>query len=299
MIDHPVPEVLQPWSHRTGHGFTVRGYITADTGKPLIHFLHGNGFSGLTYWAMLTHLLDDFDIMLSDVQGHGDSDAGDRFIGWNQNAELIGNVLQSKIRERENPHVYGVAHSFGGALTTLMAAKHPALFDRLVLLDPVYFPSEMIFVMSGLHLLGLSSRMPLPKQARRRQQSWASRSAAEHYFRGRGVFRGWDDTALKCYVDFALHRTESGDVALKCPPWIESRIFSSWPRKLWPAISRLECETSLVMAEHTFSFARRSASRAERRNPQVSVLNVPGSHCFMQERPQETAQQVRQLLRVS
>ena len=47
----------------------------------MLHFLHGNGLSSLTYAPMLRHLSEHFDLFLSDVQGHGDSDHGSRFRG--------------------------------------------------------------------------------------------------------------------------------------------------------------------------------------------------------------------------
>ena len=34
---------LLPWSHDTSAGFTLRGWHTPPSGKPLLHFLHGNG----------------------------------------------------------------------------------------------------------------------------------------------------------------------------------------------------------------------------------------------------------------
>ena len=79
---------LIPWSHPTSAGFTVRGWHSVPSGRPLLHFLHGNGFCGRTYEPMLRHLAGHFDLWLSDVQGHGDSDHGGIFIGWNRNAEL-------------------------------------------------------------------------------------------------------------------------------------------------------------------------------------------------------------------
>ena len=80
--------LLQPWSHSCSAGFTLRGWHTPPSGKPLLHFLHGNGFCGRTYEPLLRLLAADFDLWLCDVQGHGDSDHGGRFHGWNRSAEL-------------------------------------------------------------------------------------------------------------------------------------------------------------------------------------------------------------------
>lgn len=40
---------LIPWSHDCSEGFTLRGWRSPASGKPLLHFLHGNGFCCLAY----------------------------------------------------------------------------------------------------------------------------------------------------------------------------------------------------------------------------------------------------------
>ena len=53
---------LLPWSHPTSAGFTLSGWHTPPSGKPLLHFLHGNGFCGRTYEPMLAGLAEHFDL---------------------------------------------------------------------------------------------------------------------------------------------------------------------------------------------------------------------------------------------
>jgi len=130
---------LTPWSYPTREGFTLRGWHTVPSGKPVIHFLHGNGFCGLVYEPMLARLSEHFDLWLCDVQGHGDSDHPGVFLGWNRNAELAVEAFQAHRTLWGNAPVYGVGHSFGGVLTCLIMAEHPELFQRSVLLDPVLF----------------------------------------------------------------------------------------------------------------------------------------------------------------
>lgn len=79
---------LIAWAYDTRDGFTLRGWHTPPSGKPLIHFIHGNGFCARAYEPMLRALSKHFDLWLSDVQGHGDSDPGERFVGWNRCADL-------------------------------------------------------------------------------------------------------------------------------------------------------------------------------------------------------------------
>ena len=51
---------LQSWSYACSEGFTLRGWHTPPSGKPLLHFLHGNGFCGRAYEPMMQHLAEHF-----------------------------------------------------------------------------------------------------------------------------------------------------------------------------------------------------------------------------------------------
>ena len=136
---------LKQWEYSVSAGYTVRGYYTEPTGKPVIHFLHGNGYCGLVYEEMLAPLTEHYDLFISDIQGHGESDVGGHFRGWNRNAELCTEVWQHYKNELwgDVPSV-ALGHSFGAVLSALMMANHPDLFDRGILLDPVFLNKSLM-----------------------------------------------------------------------------------------------------------------------------------------------------------
>ena len=110
---------LKQWEYALSNGFTVRGFYTEPTGRPVIHFVHGNGYCGLVYEQMLEPLAKHYDIFISDIQGHGDSDVGGHFRGWNRNAEFCAEVWQD-FQKQFWPDVPAIAmgHSFGGVMST-------------------------------------------------------------------------------------------------------------------------------------------------------------------------------------
>jgi pimeloyl-ACP methyl ester carboxylesterase len=286
---------LLPWSHPCSAGFTLRGWHSAPSGKPLLHFLHGNGFCGRAYEPLLSLLARDFDLWLCDAQGHGDSDHGGRFHGWNRSAELaVEAFAASRDRFGEVPR-FACGHSFGGVLTGLILASEPRLFQRAVLLDPVLFPPAMIGVMALSELLGLQERRALVRQARGRRERWADRAAAWSGLHGRGIFRGWSDAALHAYVEHALRNVDGG-VELKCRPSREAEIFASYPRRLWRALARVETATLVLLGADTYPFVSQGVARWCAVNHRVSAQRVAGGHCFMQEEPQEAAERVRAFL---
>jgi len=188
---------FQPWSHDCSAGFTLRGWHTPPSGKPLLHFLHGNGYCGRVYSPLLNALCEDFDLWLCDVQGHGDSDHGGRFHGWNRSAELALEAFTAGSGDFADAPRFALGHSFGGVLSALMAANDPSLFRRLVLLDPVIYTPLVAASVALLDRTLVQGLLPLVRATRRRRTRWPSREEAFARFRGRGVFADWQDAALR------------------------------------------------------------------------------------------------------
>jgi len=287
---------LTPWQHTGREGFTLRGWHTPPSGKPLLHVMHGNGFCGRVYEPMLKPLADSFDLWLFDAQGHGDSDHGGKFVGWNRNADLAMEALRQQGRTfAEVPH-FALGHSFGGVLTGLILGDQRERFVRAVLLDPVLFTPTMLMGMSMAELTGITKHTPLARQARARRAHWASREEAFAQLKGRGVYKGWHDDALQAFVNHALKDADDGGVALKCSPSREADIFSSAPDRLWSALGRVRTPTLVLHAQRTFPFVSESVARWRLVNDAVQAQQVSGGHCFMQEHPEDTARLVQAFL---
>ena len=287
---------LLPWSHPSSAGFTLTGWHSPPSGKPLLHFLHGNGFCGRTYEPMLALLAEHFDLWLCDAQGHGETEHGGRFHGWNRSAELAVEAFEAGRGLFGEVPRYALGHSFGGVLTSLILARHPELFRRAVMLDPVLFSKPMIGVMALSELLGLHRRNVMAKKSAARRRHWPDRATAFALLQGRGIFRGWTDAALQAYVEHALKDAEDGGVELKCRPSREVDIFNSFPKRLWPSLGKIATPSLLLYGNRTYPFVGQSARRLAGMNPLVRIDEVEGGHCFMQEHPAETAERVRAFL---
>jgi pimeloyl-ACP methyl ester carboxylesterase len=284
---------LTPWQHTAREGFTLRGWHTRPSGKPLLHFLHGNGFCGRVYEPMLKQLSADFDLWLCDIQGHGDSDHGGPFVGWNRNAELALEAFQKHGQAFHDAPHYAVGHSFGGVLTALILCERKQPFASAVLLDPVLFTPAMIMGLSMAELTGVAKLTPMARAALRRRKHWPSRDEAFASLHGRGTYKGWSDEALRAFVDHALKDTADGGVELKCRRGREAEIFSSAPERLWGRLGRVRVPTLVLHAKHTYPFVSESVARWQLINDAIEAQEVEGGHCFMQERPEEAAEKIR------
>lgn len=290
---------LERWQWQVLPDLCLRGWRSPPSGKPLLHFIHGNGYCGLVYSPLLRLLGVDFDLFISDVQGHGDSDKGGRFHGWNRTAALCEQAFRQHLPDYQTaqglPSVFAVGHSFGGVMSMLISAKQPALFDRLALLDPVVFSPMMIGVMAMSDLLGLWQRNTLASRTRKRRTHWPDAQAAYQYCHGRGMFKGWTEEALWAYVEQALKPDPAG-LTLKCRPGFEAAVFGSYPKRLWSSVAALKKPTLMLCGSDSYPFVAESARKAAAMNPVIKQRMLPGGHCFMQQFPAETAGCIREFL---
>jgi len=282
---------LVPWTFQSDYGFTLHGEHSRPSGKPILHLLHGNGYNGRTYLPMLRLLNEHFDLFLSDIQGHGDSETGGKFIGWNESAELALKAFQAHRDVFGDVKVYAIGHSLGGVLTALINSRQDSPFEKVVLLDPVIFTPGMLTVMQSLSWLGLYQYNPLAAKAKKRRSHWPDRQSAYNYLYQRGMFRNWHHDSFSAYIDHALNHDHTG-VRLKCPAEREAEIFASYPKSLWTHLKQSCSPTLLIYGDATFPFIQKSASKWQTLNPSLLIRQQKGGHCFMQEQPQHCYQQI-------
>lgn len=286
---------LKAWSYQCSKGFTLRGWHTPPTGKALVHFVHGNGFCGLTYSPLLKLLSEHFDLWISDLQGHGLSDAGEQFYGWNAAADLALEAFAAHGLFEAVPR-YALGHSLGGVVSALMVSQAPTRFNALVMLDPVLFTHKILWFKTLLNLVGKKERLPMVQAALKRRSRWESAAAAKAALSGRGIYRGWREEALDAFIEHALKPLSTGEVELRCAPRLEADIFASSPKGLWPALKRISIASRLIYGAQTYPFVGQAAQALARCNANVSTQVTPGGHCFMQEYPEQAAKDVLSFL---
>lgn len=278
----------RPWEYRTADGLVLRGRHTTAPGQT-IHFLSGNGFCGGVYWPLLRRLPPAYRVFTHDLEGHGDSEAGQGFSGINTTLARVRAVMAEQGLDRAP--MIGMGHSFGGALTLKLAADHPGLFQALVLLDPILLPPAHWW---AFRLSSRLRRNPMAQGARRRRTLWASRDEVVERLRGRGIYRGWTEEALASFADHATRDTPQGR-ALCCPVEVEAQIFEH-PVYPWRLLPRLRIPILFLYGAQSYSFFPAAARKARSLNTGLQAQTLPGGHCFMQEDPEAAAQAVARFL---
>ena len=126
--------------------------VVAESGVrtgPSFILLHGIGM-GRRYWGTLTDTLATHGrVYALDLPGFGDAPEPDAPLDMRQSGDLIAELVTR--RQIANPVLVG--HSMGAQVVVEAAARHPELFDCVVLISPTVNPLERSARMQALRLV--------------------------------------------------------------------------------------------------------------------------------------------------
>lgn len=219
-----------------------------DPQRPVdLIFLHANGFNAFAYRALLQPLSGALRIWAPDLRGHGRTRLPANPEGrrsWKDHRDDLIALLDAI----DGPPVALAGHSIGGTSGLLAAAERPDRVSRLLLLDPVIWRREMVWLMN-LPLAGrMSRRIPIVKSTLRRRALFDSREQAMAAYRGRGAFNGWPDMMLADYLADGLVETDRG-LELACAPAWEASNYAAQAHDPWRALARYPGEARILKAE--------------------------------------------------
>ncbi|MBV8985697.1 MAG: alpha/beta hydrolase [Acidimicrobiia bacterium] len=123
---------------------SIRTWEWGDPSRPPVLLIHGGWDHGRMWDGLAPRIVDELDrfAVAVDVRGHGDSgrlpEAGP---SW-----PMFMIDMAQICQRLGPPVMLVGHSFGGGLVLAIAAAFPDLVERVVNLDGLGPPPEMMLV---------------------------------------------------------------------------------------------------------------------------------------------------------
>lgn len=125
-------------THRdiVGGGVRIRIYEQGPESAHVVLFLHSLFVDARAFEGLASRLSDEFRVICPDLPGFGDSEKPppSRFsYGIEAFTEALVNLYGGLGLRR----AYVVGHGLGGSIAMTLAAKHPELVSRLVLIDPI------------------------------------------------------------------------------------------------------------------------------------------------------------------
>ncbi|WP_136806569.1 alpha/beta fold hydrolase [Desulfosediminicola flagellatus] len=257
-------------------------FLDSGGEKPPLHFYHANGFPVSVYLPLLIKLTKHFRVVGLSIRGQDSQTAGNT--SWHRIADDLIGFLDAK----QLSPVLGVGHSVGGVTTMIAAAKRPDLFSKIILIDPVIHPYNSLLSQAVMRVLGKKSRFMLARLARARRRHWANREEVYNYFKGKSLFKRFNDEYLRSYVTYGVRPSASGGMELLCPPEAEARTFENYPLDVWFWVQRLKTHALILRGEYSEVLTDDSVNRFCRKTTSAESCLVQGAgHLIPMEKPEE------------
>jgi pimeloyl-ACP methyl ester carboxylesterase len=238
-------------------------------GEPLV-LVHGAGTSSAVWRRAVPRLASRHRVIAPDLPGYGRSPAAGRGFALEQ----VADRLASGLAEAGAPAPYDlVGHSMGGAVAILVAARHPELVRRLVLVAPAGLAALPRTVATLLGTVAGPYAI-----ARRRLASPLAGNALVRRLALAGVARD----GARVPVDHARAVLASSAGATRIGPGLASAAAAD----LREPLRGVACPLGLVWGEHDPVIPRRRIDVIRAARPDVTVAIVPDTaHAPMLEAP--------------
>jgi pimeloyl-ACP methyl ester carboxylesterase len=212
----------------------------------------------------------------------------------NDNWSNLVDELLHHLRTLPAP-VWGVGHSLGGLLHYHDALREPQLYPGVVMLDSPILTRADQWVIRAAKRLGFIDRITPAGRTLGRREAFRDPAEARGYFAAKGLFRRFDPECLEAYVQHGL-QASGNNLRLRFDPATEISIYRSVPHTTPGRPQQLAVPLAVVRGRHSRVVLPHHAHLV-RRVPQGEYLTLPGGHMFPLERPQDTAELLKQLFR--
>jgi pimeloyl-ACP methyl ester carboxylesterase len=253
-------------------------------GRPL-YLVHATGFCKELWDPVARALTDRVAPRAIDVRGHGRSDKPDTDYSWDRFASDLAAWISAEGAE----DVFAMGHSSGATAIALAAAREPALFSRILLLDPVLLPPP-----GERDEAERAGGFGLAERARKRRGEFPSLAALREQLRPKPPYSLFTDEVFELYLAHAVETLPDGAARLRCPPEIESRIYTGTTAvDPWQELARITARTRAVIPKAT-GMRPHLQQRLASEVPGIDVVRVPGTHFLPLENPDLTTRLARE-----
>ncbi|MBZ0293440.1 MAG: alpha/beta hydrolase [Anaerolineae bacterium] len=272
----------------TANGIQLHYYRTGGN-KPPVVMSHGFSDNGLCWTPIVQALESDYDVIMYDARGHGQSDGPETGYSDLHHADDLAGLITALDLQR--PVIIG--HSMGAQTAALTAGKYPQLVRGIVLEDPPW------------------------------RADWADEADVERYIREletqesppENHFEKWILDLQKTSREalLAKQRAEAPDWPEgEFEPWVDSKhqfnlaVFSALKQKDMPVpqtwkktVSAIQCPALLVTGDVDKGaiVTEQLVDEAMQLNPNLRVAHIEGaSHNIRREYHEQYVMRVRDFL---
>ena len=257
--------------------------------KEIIHFAHANSFPARTYSKLFSYLSDEFEIGY--IERHGHNPKFPVTDSW----RFLAQELQTEIESKYVQPVIGIGHSLGGILHFFVACERPELYKTIILLD-----SPLVSRLSGtalkiLKLTKLVDKYTPSRIARFRRNRWRTKDEVFHHFRQKELFKTFDEDVIR---DYAHHATieDKNELKLLFEPTIEAKIYRTIPHNFSKFRGKLKVPAFYIGGTQSREARLARLGYMQKHFP-FEFHEIEGTHLFPFEKPLETSQILKKLIK--
>nr|WP_295876507.1 alpha/beta hydrolase [uncultured Chitinophaga sp.] len=128
------------WRSETCSTNSIHLHYTRTGGdKPPVILLHGLMTNGLCWTDLARTLEKDYNVIMPDLRGHGQSAVPVHGYRYDDHADDIAGLINALAL----PSPVLIGHSMGGMVAAVVASRKPSLLRGLVLADPTFLSPEV------------------------------------------------------------------------------------------------------------------------------------------------------------
>ena len=256
--------------------------------KPLINFVHANGFPAGSYQTFLNYFTETYDVVAQEKYGHNPKFPIHH--SWQYLVDELINYLK-----QQNQPVICIGHSFGGVISFLAACKQPSLFKGLIMLDPPAMTGVLGWVFKLFKNTAYIDKITPAGKAKIRRSHWPVDTDLAALFKPRQLFKNFDPRCLKNYTDSAM-ALRNNRFELTFDAQAETEIFRNIPTHLSSLKSKLTVPAALIYGENSDIYPSYFFKRFARQNKKISLHTIAGGHMFPLEHPEDTASLINNII---
>ena len=253
-------------------------------GPPLV-LLHATGFLPWLWHPIARALAGAYTVLAPYFCDHRDADPAAGGLRWQRLAQDL--LALSDGLGLERPLMVG--HSMGATVMTLAAAARSGWARGMVLIEPIFLPSEFYRLKIEV------DQHPLASKSIRRRNHWTDAAEARAYLRQKPLFAQWDEEMLDLYIRHGMVSADAGGLELACHPRREASLFMGGMHlDPWPLLGRVACPVLVVEGETSGNRGYIDLERAAGGFVRGKFLRMArAGHLIPMERPRETVRIIR------
>ena len=198
--------------------------------------------------------------------------------------------------EHKISNIDAIGHSLGAVSIWKASWKRPDLFNKIILVDPVVIPEELVRWMSLVPYKIKERIRPIIKIASLRKTSWSSREEAHAHLGSKSVFKRFVPEIFDTYIQTGVIPDGNGRYTLAFPREWEARIYSS-PENTWKFMGKIDKQIHVIRAEHSNVINDETWEKMKAKNKINNYIFMPqAGHLVPFEDPLRLADIIIQLL---